>query len=243
MSEITQGKIEERTFFSHSLAEEMTLIVYYPPGYSTLYKYQLLIAQDGRDYFNLGRIHRAADALSHEGKIQDTIIVGIPYKDVEDRRQKYHPNGDKHPLYLRFLANELVPYLDEEFPTYQMGRTRALIGDSLGATVSLLCGLSYPNTFSKIIMQSPYVNRNVIDQVNACKDPSLLELYHVIGKSETEVKTTDGKVLDFLQPNRELHALFNKKGFEHFYEEFEGNHTWTYWQPDLHRALSMMLSD
>ena len=70
------------------------------------------------------------------GEIEDLIIVGIPYRDVHDRRKKYHPDGEQHAAYIRFLAHELVPYLDEEFPTYQIGTGRVLIGDSLGATVS-----------------------------------------------------------------------------------------------------------
>ena len=65
------------------------------------------------------------------------MIVGVPYKNVKDRREKYHPDGQKHQAYIRFFAQELVPYIDANYPTYQMGLGRALIGDSLAATVSL----------------------------------------------------------------------------------------------------------
>ena len=71
-------------------------------------------------------------------------------------------------------------------------------------------------------------------------ESQLLDIYHVIGNKETEVKTTNGKVSDFLTPNRKLSNIFTQKSFTYFYEEFNGDHTWTYWQPDLKRALKMM---
>ncbi len=47
----------------------------------------------------------------------------------------------------------------------------------------------------------------------------------------------DKTIKDFLTPNRQLHQLLTEKGYKVFYEEFEGNHTWKYWKPDLRRAL------
>jgi enterochelin esterase-like enzyme len=134
----------------------------------------------------------------------------------------------------------LVPFLDNEFPTYQMGSTRALIGDSLGAAVSLMTALQYPHTFGKVLLQSPYVDEQVMATVRKFTETELLEIYHIIGTQETEVKTTTGKTSDFLKPNRELSTLLTSKSITYFYDEFEGDHTWTYWQPDLKRALKMM---
>ena len=51
---------------------------------------------------------------------------------------------------------------------------------------------------------------------------------------------TNGKISDFLTPNRKLSEIIMKNPFTYFYEEFNGNHTWTYWQPDLRRALKML---
>nr|WP_263328295.1 esterase family protein [Neobacillus sp. Marseille-Q6967] len=238
--EFPTGTTKVITIYSNELKEEIELLVYLPANFSPLYKYSLLIAQDGRDYFQIGRIKRIADEYLFKREIENLIIVGVPYKNVADRRKKYHPDGEQNQSYIKFLAHELVPFLDKEFPTYHMGSTRALIGDSLGATVSLMTALHYPHTFGKVLLQSPFVNNDVIDLVNKCKEPQLVDVYHVIGKQETEVHTTDGKTSDFLTPNRQLSDAFSKKPFNYFYEEFNGNHTWTYWQPDLRRALKMM---
>jgi enterochelin esterase-like enzyme len=238
--EIPKGTIKEHTIKSNELGEEILLLIYLPANFSPLYKYSLLIAQDGRDYFQLGKINRLADEYLFEREIENLIIVGIPYKDVGDRLRKYHPDGEQHRQYIRFLAHELVPFLDHEFPTYHMGSTRALIGDSLGATVSLMTALQYPHSFGKVLLQSPYVDEKVLNMVNSFTATELLEIYHIMGNQETEVQTTNGKISDFLNPNRKLSSIFTDKSFTYFYDEFNGDHTWTYWQPDLKRALKMM---
>lgn len=238
--EFPKGTIKELTFQSLELGEDLQLLIYLPANYSPLYKYSLLIAQDGRDYFQLGRISRLADEFLFKKEIENLIIVGVPYKDVKDRRRKYHPDGEQNQQYIRFLAHELVPFLDNEFPTYQMGSARALIGDSLGATVSLMTAIQYPYTFGKVLMQSPFVDNQVLEMVENFPESQLLEIYHVVGNQETEVRTTDGKVSDFLTPNRRLSKVIVRKSLIYFFEEFNGNHTWTHWQPDLRRALKIL---
>ena len=102
-----------------------------------------------------------------------------------------------------------------------------------------MTAVKYPNIFGKVILQSPLVDEKVLEAVRNHPNPQLLDVYHIIGLEETEVKTTNGSIEDFLTPNRELHQLFGEKGYPNFYEEFDGNHTWKFWQPDLKRALKM----
>lgn len=232
-----KGTIQDVAFFSQSLQEEIELLVYIPANYTPLNKYNILLASDGKDYFQLGGITKLADELIEEYEIENIIIVGIPYKNIHDRKEKYIPTGKKHEAYLHFLAHELVPYLDREYSTLQMGSTRGLIGDSMAATVSLLAALKYPNIFSKAILQSPYVDEHVLDIVKNTQNNGHISIYHIIGKEENEVLTMDKTIKDFLTPNRQLHQLLNEKGYNTFYEEFDGNHTWKYWKPDLRRAL------
>lgn len=234
------GKTQEINFHSNELGEEITILVFLPATYLPLYKYSLLIAQDGRDYFQLGRIGTLANELMSKKEIENIIIVGIPYHSAEDRLKKYHPDGEQHQQYIRFLAHELVPFLDREYPTYQMGMGRALIGDSLAATISLLTALHYPHTFGKVLLQSPYVNQAVLTAAEHFSQPDLLTIYHAVGDEETAVKTSSHKEVDFLAANRDLSAIFTRKCYPYYYEEFHGDHTWTHWQPNLKQALKQM---
>lgn len=232
-----QGKIEEINFYSEALGEEMQILIHLPYNYTPLYKYAVLFGSDGKDYIQYGRVGRVIDEQLDNSEIENVIFVGIPYKSVSERRRMYHPEGDKREAYTRFLAHELVPYIDANYPTYQIGAGRALIGDSLAATISLLTAAKYPNIFGKVILHSPYVDQFVLDKVNAVQDASAFTIYHVIGTEETEVQTQVDGVQDFLKPNRALKNLIEEKGFSYFYEEFEGNHTWKYWQADMPRAI------
>jgi len=235
-----QGKVEEFTIQSKELGEDMQVIVHLPHNYTPLYKYNVLIASDGKDYIQYGRVGRVIDEFIESGDIEDVIFFGVPYKSVSERRRMYHPEGDKREAYTRFLAHELVPYIDEHYPTLQIGAGRGLIGDSLAATISLLTALKYPHTFGKVILHSPYVDDYVLEKVQSVKDSSAFSIYHVIGEGETEVNTQVDGVQDFLTPNRALNKLIESKEFVYFYDEFAGDHTWKYWQPDVRRALEMV---
>jgi enterochelin esterase-like enzyme len=235
---VIDSKIEEITINSSNLNEELKVMVYLPPNYSPLYTYPVLYVQDGQDYFQLGRIARIADEGIENNELEDIIIVGIPYHSVEDRWNKYNPKGDKFEGYQKFLVHELVPLIDQKYSTHHLAFGRALIGDSLAGTISLATCLNYPHTFANIAMQSPYVSNEILQLCKAYKNQfSSLTIYHVIGKQETKVKVTNGKEKDFLTPNRQLNEILNEKPFTYFYDEFSGDHTWTYWQPDLKRAL------
>jgi enterochelin esterase-like enzyme len=230
--------IDELNIWSEFLQEEITLMVYVPPAYSPLYTYPVLYASDGQDYFHLGRIARIADEGIENGEINDFIVVGIPYKNVNDRREKYHPKGEKCVEYQRFLVEELVPFIDRRYSTHELAYGRALIGDSLAGTISLITSLNYPHTFANVLMQSPYINEQVKSLVeDFSNETAPLDIYHVIGTEEKEVETTKGKTKDFLTPNRELKEIFEEKPFAYFYDEFSGDHTWTFWQPDLKRTI------
>jgi enterochelin esterase-like enzyme len=235
-----RGTVQEHSIYSNKLKEQVDFLIYLPANFSPLYKYHVLIAQDGADYFRLGRITSFADELLYKNEIERVIIVGVPYKNAKDRYEKYHPDGSKHGAYLQFLAQELVPFLDQHFPTYEIGLGRALIGDSLAGYASIMAALRFPNTFGKAALQSPYVHGTLLAEVKKLQSPPALEIYHVVGKDETSVKTTKGKLENFIEPNRELSSLFKQKGFDYFYSEFAGDHTWTHWQPDVKRALKYL---
>ncbi|KGP74328.1 alpha/beta hydrolase [Pontibacillus yanchengensis] len=234
------GTMVDHTIESKYLEESLTVKMYKPSSFSPLYKYHICIMQDGDDYMQLGRIATLSDRYHEDQSIENTIFVGIHYNDKYDRREKYHPDGSKFSAYMKFLANEVVPLLDEELPTYHMGGSRSLMGDSLGGTMALMTAIKYPNTFGKVIMQSPYVDDYVLNQVEQSKEISSMDIYHTIGNEETDVPTTDGDRQDFLTPNRKLRDVLQKKCSSYTYHELDGEHTWKYWQKDLKRVLPTM---
>lgn len=236
-----KGTIEEVTFTSTVLDTSFNLLVYLPFNYSPLYTYPLLLVQDGKDYFQLGRLPKVADTLIEKDAIHDMIIVGIPYETPKTRWEMYHPEGSQHEAYIKFLIHELLPFLKEKYAIDDLAGNRTLMGESLGGTISLLTALKYPHTFSNVVMHSPLASQVVRDAVKNADSLAPFHIYHVIGKEETEVKTTHGETENFLAPNQQLNDVFSSKQMSYyFYDELPGNHTWKTWQPDIERTLLEM---
>lgn len=238
-----KGKMIDKAINSSYLGEKMELRIYQPEDFSPLYKYYLCIMHDGHDYYQMGRVATLSDRLHAESEIDNTVFVGIHYKDREDRRRKYHPHGEQHINYTQFLIHEVVPFLDDYLPSYHMGHARTLMGDSLAGTLSLITAFAYPNTFGKVIIQSPYIDQQVLDIIKNSPSSETIDIYHTIGKNEDKAVLSDHQVVDLLTPNRELKDILRTKNVAHHYYELEnGDHTWKYWQKDLpHALISMFL--
>lgn len=235
--------MEEKEIESYYLNETIVLKTYQPEVFSPLYKYHICIMQDGNDYYQLGRAATLSDKLHDSEAIENTVFVGIHYQDRYDRKRKYHPSGEQQQAYIAFLVHEVVPALDEIIPSYHMGQSRVLVGDSLAGTLALMTAVKYPHTFSKVIMQSPYVDETVLDSVMNASNIQGMAIYHTIGENETAVDTTDNTDVDFLTPNRELYGLLQTKDVKYQYHELTGGeHTWKYWQKDLPNALRAILN-
>lgn len=238
-----KGTMLVKDIDSHFLNEKMSIQIYQPESFSPLYKYNICLMQDGNDYFQMGRVATLSDKLHDSYEITNTVFAGIHYQDKHDRRKKYHPSGEQNEAYTKFLVNEVVPLLDELIPSYHMGQSRALMGDSLAGTLALMTAIKYPNTFGKVVMQSPYVDNYVLDAVTNSGSLDSMDIYHTIGELETEVHMTDGNKADFLEPNRKLNQLLQEKGSTYYYDEIEnGKHTWKYWQQDMTRVLTTMFN-
>lgn len=238
-----KGSFIEKEIQSSYLNETKAVKIYLPESFSPLNKYNLCIMQDGNDYFQMGRIATLSDRLHTEGEIENTVFAGIHYKNKADRRNKYHLDGEEHEAYTYFITREVIPMLDEIIPNLQMGRSRALIGDSLAGSFALSTAIRYPNTFGKVIMQSPYVDAALLQTVKNAANLDTLDIYHTIGTAEIAATLSDGKTEDLLTPNRELNKLLEEKNTNYFYYELEnGDHTWKYWQRDMERVLITMFN-
>ncbi len=235
------GKIIDDYIDSRFLQERIQLKIYLPLNFSALYTYQVVIAQDGDDYLVKGKLATLTDELLAKKKIQNCIVVMIPYLTIADRYDKYSPEGTKNKDYIRFLAEEVIPHVESKYHTFELASGRTLLGDSLAATVSLHTAIEYPHTFGQVIAQSPFIGQKTLEALRSIKKPELLRIYHSIGVNETAVVTTKGETLDFLTPNRTFYDMALEKGIDVSYEEFNGDHTWTYWQKDLENALLTML--
>nr|WP_254613082.1 alpha/beta hydrolase-fold protein [Brevibacillus sp. HB1.2] len=214
------------------------LIVYTPQRYSPLYSYPVLYVQDGEDYLAMGRMASLLDQLNRDKELPDIIAVFLPVEKSK-RNDRYHPDGKEHMAYRRFLADEVVSYVDTHYSTHPLGNARTLLGESLGGVVSLFTALYYPHTFGQVACQSIAMDAK-LNRLIADADFSVPQtIYLEIGTEETAVSTGRG-TLNLLAANEELREILGTKKATLVYETFEGDHTWSHWQRNLPRMLKTL---
>ncbi|WP_426381869.1 alpha/beta hydrolase-fold protein [Bacillus velezensis] len=133
-------------------------------------------------------------------------------------------------------------YIDKEYPTYQVGYGRTMIGDSLGGTVSLMTAIDYPNMFGNVIMQSPYVDGHVLDAVRQSEDLKQISVIIKSEKKKPAFTRRDGQVLDFTgRRTKSSNSCWKANSLNTRMKPSTGIINGTYWQPLITPALKKML--
>lgn len=183
--------------------------------------YPVLYLQDGGDYINRANAVQIQRNLLKAGKLAPFITV---FLDPKDRMKEYWANDD----YAKFLAEEVVPYIDSKYNTIKSRDGRAVIGASLGGITAVHVGLKYPNVFGRIGGQS---SSFWIDNERVVKDLEKLD-----GKTKFQFYFDDG-TLEGVEDSRKVVDILKKKGFDVTYIEGEAGHNWTAWRDRLADAF------
>lgn len=103
--------------------------------------------------------------LAEQGLARPAIIVGIwnterripeylpakPFLNAQADNVIHHSRFSGEPIlsddYLRFIVNELKPFVDREYPTLTERSNTFVMGSSLGALISLYALCEYPDLF------------------------------------------------------------------------------------------------
>ena len=143
---------------SEIVADSFFILVSVPDGYySTDNRYPVLYVLDGDIAF--GMAASIARYLQIGANIPEVIVVGIGYgsltKSVAKKRHRdYRPTetgGAKN--FLKFLNEELIPYIDVNYRTNSGDRT--INGYSLGGLFALYTLFTRPESFDNYIIGSP----------------------------------------------------------------------------------------
>lgn len=146
-----------------------------PPGYSNARSYDVLYMHDGQMLFDSTttwnhqdwRLDETLGRLQRAGAVRPTIVVAI-WNTGPSRHAEYYPQRPLAYLdsalrgqvvrgflqgrpqadnYLRFLTQELKPFIDRTFAT-RPGRAHTFImGSSMGGLISLYALCEYPQVF------------------------------------------------------------------------------------------------
>lgn len=136
-SPITIG--EKRVLYSSLLGENRTIWIYTPSHTSMALasdkKYPVLYLLDGEAHFygTVGMVQALSQA-NLNGILPEMIIVGIENTNrTKDLSSGIQAGGTK-PVFCDFIANELIPYIEKNFPA---SAYRCMVGHSLGGLMAL----------------------------------------------------------------------------------------------------------
>ena len=175
MPEVSSGKLIRFDNFKSKYVNPRNIDIYLPAGYEAGKKHAVIYMHDGQMLFDSTttwnkqewHVDEVVTKLISEGKIRDCIVVAI-FNNDENRDAEYFPvvaldrliepmRGsvvktllkDK-PLsdnYLKFIVEELKPYIDNTFPTYSDPANTVIIGSGMGGLISLYAFCKYPLVF------------------------------------------------------------------------------------------------
>jgi len=176
LPKVSSGIIQRLENFSSKYVEARNVDVWLPEGYDSSKKYSVVYMHDGQNLFDSLQtwnhkewgVDETFSRLMKEGKINRCIVVAV-WNTGGTRISEYFPNkifseldqttrdkftqkytggkpanGDN---YLKFLVEELKPYIDQHFSTYADKDHNFIMGSSLGATISFYAINEYPDIF------------------------------------------------------------------------------------------------
>jgi enterochelin esterase-like enzyme len=156
-SGIASGKIDTISYESKTVGNIRKALLYTPPGYNKKTKYPVFyllhgIGGDEKEWLRGANPQVILDNLYAEGKIEPMIVVmpnGRAMKD--DRATGNIFDKDKVEAFATFekdLLNDLIPYIEKNYPTLTDKDHRAIAGLSMGGGQSLNFGLGNLDKFS-----------------------------------------------------------------------------------------------
>lgn len=156
-SNIAHGKIDTITYSSKTVGVNRKATIYTPPGYSKNKKYPVLyllhgIGGDEKEWLNGGKPQVILDNLYAQNKVEPMIVVMPNGRAMADDR----PVGnimakDKVEAFANFekdLLNDLIPFIEKNYPVYTDREHRAIAGLSMGGGQSLNFGLGNLDKFA-----------------------------------------------------------------------------------------------
>jgi len=240
-SNILHGKIDTITWFSETVGNNRNAVVYTPPGYSNTEKYPVLyllhgIGGDEFEWLNGGRPQVIFDNLYAENKMEPMIVVmpnGRAMKDDRATGNVFAP--EKQEAFATFekdLLNDLIPFIEKNYPVIKDREHRAIAGLSMGGGQSLNFGLGNLNKFASVGGFSSAPNTKPPQELlpNPEEAKEKLNLLWLSCGDKDRLISFSKRTSDYLKEN----------GVPHIYEVYDGNHDFNVWKASLYRFTQLL---
>ncbi|OON70478.1 alpha/beta hydrolase [Hymenobacter sp. CRA2] len=193
------GRVEHLADFASKFVKARHVDVWLPAGYPQPgRKYAVLYLHDGQNLYHPAtsyggtawEVDSTLAALGQRQQVRDVIVVGIwntdqrfaeyapakPYQLLSPARRtqlaQQHIGAPLSDAYLRFIVQELKPYVDQHYRTDPRRASTFIGGSSMGGLIALYAALEYPRVFGGAACLSTHwplsLQDNTADFTNAC---------------------------------------------------------------------------
>jgi enterochelin esterase-like enzyme len=243
-SNIAHGKVTTATYHSTTVGVDRQTLIYTPPDYSEDKKYNVLyllhgIGGDEREWYNNGSPHIILDNLYADQKLEPMIVV-LPNGRamVNDDATGDIFAADKVKAFETFefdLLNDLIPFIDANYPVLTGRENRALAGLSMGGGQALNFGLGHLDRFAWVGAFSAAPNTKaptaLVPNPAATAD-SLSQLWISCG-------TNDG----LLYISQQTHDYLEQHNVPHICSLVDGAaHEWKVWKYGLYHFSRLIFN-
>lgn len=214
--QITGKLIYHRNFESRNV-DPRDISVLLPSGYNedTSKRYPVIYAHDGQNLFDpktsaFGidwQVDETTDSLVKARRMKPVIIVAVNNTPLRSREYSYSDTGY---AYMKFIVEELKPFIDRNYRTLPDRENTATLGSSRGGLISFMLLWEHTEVFSKAACFSPAL------KIRALNYLPYIENYEGPAK-EIQLYIDNGGIglEQDLQPGiDEAVELLKKKGYE-----------------------------
>ncbi|MCW3806963.1 alpha/beta hydrolase-fold protein [Plebeiibacterium marinum] len=216
--DIAHGNIDTLTYNSNTVGCNRRALVYTPPGFSRDKKYPVLyllhgIGGDEKEWFIQGTPQVILDNLYAQNKVEPMIVVlpnGRAMKD--DRAIGNIFDSAKVAAFSTFeneLLNDLIPYVEKNFPVFTDREHRALAGLSMGGGQSLNYGLGNLDYFAWVggFSSAPNTREPQILVPNPAEAKKKLKLLWLSCGDKDNLMNFTKRTHEYLQENNVNHIF------------------------------------
>ncbi len=146
-----------------------------------------------------------------------------------------------------FVARELTPYIDKNYPTIAERGARAITGQSMGGHGAMWIGVRNKDIFGAVGSTSggvdirPFPGKWQIDrQLGSYEENPEAWASHTVINELDELKNGELAIIVdcgtsdfFFEVNNNLHTKLNQIGIDHDFIVRPGNHSWEYWDVSI----------
>jgi len=236
--DVPRGQLDELVVESEAFGEPRHVTVHRPARYRETRRYPLLIVHDGPDYVEYTNLTSVIDRLTEALEIPGMIVALI---QPGDRMGEY--TGDER--HARFVAEELLPRLEEAYPLQKGAHARGLMGASLGAVAAFDTARRYPGRFGRLLMQSgSFVFTDIGENQRGPVFEPVVEMMNAFRADPIRLAerafVSVGVYESLVSENRALVPVLRRAGVDVRFVEARDGHNWENWRDRLRSGLSWL---